>query len=79
MGISRSWGHGPLAPPSFTSPPPPLSVGAIYALNTTVYFSLNKLETTPLEYSNSFKTFETYTDLFNLNNKSLYIKDKYNI
>ena len=35
-----------------------------YALNTTIYFSLNKLETTPSEYSNSFKTFETYTDLY---------------
>ena len=38
----------------------------IYALSTIIYFSLNKLETTPLEYINSFKTFETYTDLFNL-------------
>ena len=38
----------------------------IYALNTTIYFSLNKLETTLLEYINSFKTCETYTDLFDL-------------
>ena len=36
------------------------------SLNTTIYFSLNKLETTSLEYINSFKTCETYTDLFDL-------------
>ena len=40
----------------------------IYALNMIFYLLLNKLEITPLEYNDSFKTFETYINLFNLNN-----------